>query len=419
MATPEISGFSLPDPCGLDALIHSKKPPQKSSAMKSKKYPHVALLVETSNAYSRLLLQGVADYIQGHGPWSIYLGEKKRGDPVPAWLSRWDGDGIIARVENEKMAESIMHSKMPAVNVSQTDFDPRLPSVNTDEFAVAQMSVEHLINRGFRQLAYCSVTGFSWAKLRQKAFVDAAKEAGFSCHVYEPAANRRMSWEREQEELAKWLQSLPKPIGMRAAYDFRGQQVLDACRRVGLAVPEAIAVIGAGNDEVLCRLAWPPMTSTDPNPIVIGYEAAALLDRLMQGEPMNGQRVLVQPLSIAARQSTDTMAIEDKDIADAVRLIRESACEGINVGDVLSRVPLVRQSFEQRFKKALGRSPHAEIVRVRLERAKQLLTNTDLPLSVVAEKAGFSQAAYLSTVFKEKVGKSPSNYRTAARVSAK
>jgi len=387
--------------------------------MKSKKYPHVALLVETSNAYCRLLLQGVADYIQGHGPWSIYLGEKKRGDPVPAWLANWEGDGIIARVENEKMAESIVRSKMPAVNVSQTDFDPLLPSVNTDELAVARISVEHLLERGFGQLAYCSVTGFSWGKLRRQAFVDAAKEAGFMCHVYEPADNRRMSWEREQEALAKWLQSLPKPIGMRAAYDFRGQQVLDACRRVGLAVPEEIAVIGAGNDEVLCRLAWPPMTSTDPNPTVIGYEAATLLDRLMQGESMNGQRVLVQPLSIAARQSTDIMAIEDKDIASAVRLIRESACEGINVGDVLARIPLVRQSFEQRFKKSLGRSPHAEIVRVRLERVKQLLEKTDLPLSVVAEKAGYSHAAYMSTAFKEKFGKSPSVYRTAAKTSEK
>lgn len=382
--------------------------------MKTKSYPHVALLVETSNAYCRFLLQGVADYIQEHGPWSVYLGEKKRGDPVPPWLTRWEGDGIIARVENAKMAESIMQSRMPTVNVSQTDFDPKLPSVNMDEYAVARLSVEHLLERGFRQLAYCSVTGFSWGALRQKAFVDAAKEAGFSCHVYEPVGKRR-SWEHEQEELTKWLISLPKPIAMRAAYDFRGQQILDACRRVGLAVPEEIAVIGAGNDEVLCRLAWPPMSSTDPNPTVIGYEAAALLDRLMQGEPMNGQRVLVQPLSVAARQSTDITAIEDKDIAAAVRFIRESACEGINVGDVLARIPLVRQSFELRFRKAMGRSPHAEIVRVRLERVKQLLRKTDLPLVVVAQKTGFSHAAYMSTVFKEKVGKSPSSYRTALR----
>ncbi len=387
--------------------------------MKSKKYPHVALLVETSNAYCRLLLQGVADYIQCHGPWSIYVGEKKRGDPVPGWLSGWKGDGIIARVENAKMAESIMQSNTAAVNVSQSDFDAKLPSVNTDEVAVARLAVEHLLERGFRQFAYCSVTGFTWGPMRRKAFVDAAAEVGFSCHVYEPTSIRRMSWEREQDDLAKWLQSLPKPIGMRAAYDFRGQQVLDACRRVDVAVPEEIAVIGAGNDEVLCRLAWPPMTSTDPNPMVIGYEAAALLDRLMNGEPMAGQRILVEPLSISSRQSTDITAIEDKDIAAAVRLIREYACEGINVGDVLSRIPLVRQSFELRFKKALGRSPHSEIVRVRLERVKQLLRKTDLPLVVVAEKAGFRHAAYMSTVFKEKVGKSPSSYRAAASVPTK
>lgn len=298
-------------------------------------------------------------------------------------------------------------------------YDSKLPSVNTDEYAVARLAVEHLLERGFRQLAYCSVTGFTWGPLRRKAFVDAATEVGFSCHVYEPADNHRTSWELEQEDLDKWLLSLPKPIGMRTAYDFRGQQVLDACRRVGLAVPEEIAVVGGGNDEVLCRLAWPPMTSIDPNPMATGYEAAALLDRLMNGEPMEGQRLLVQPLSTVARQSTDIMAIEDKDIAAAVRLIRECACEGINVGDVLTRIPLVRQSFEHRFKKALGRSPHAEIVRVRLERVKQLLRKTDLPLATVAEKAGFKHAAYMSTLFKEKVGKSPSSFRAAANAPAK
>ncbi len=211
------------------------------------------------------------------------------------------------------------------------------------------------------------------------------------------------------------IEALPKPIGLLTAHDFRGRQVLDACRRTGLAVPEEIALIGIGDDEVLCELSWPPMSSINSNPRTAGYEAAALLDRLIQGEPMQGQRILVQPVGVQARQSTDVMAIEDSDVAAAVRFIRERACSGINVNDILARIPLIRQTFELRFKKTMGRSPHAEIVRVRLERVKQLLKETDLSIPMIAQKSGFKHTRYMSTIFKEKVGQTPGRYRNAVK----
>jgi len=145
--------------------------------------PHVALFIETSNAYCRLLLRGVADYIKSHSPWSVYLNERVRGDFLPSWLNDWDGDGIIARVDNEKMAEAIIRSNTPAVNVSQVDCGLKMPSVNIDEGAHGQFAVQHLLDRGFSQFAYCSIGGHTWATPRCQAFVDAVEEAGFTCHM--------------------------------------------------------------------------------------------------------------------------------------------------------------------------------------------------------------------------------------------
>jgi len=380
----------------------------------SKQYPHIALFVETSNAYCRLLLRGVGDYIKNHTPWSIYLGERARNDLLPDWLQRWEGDGVIARVDSEEMAEVILRSNKPTVNVSQVDTVAKLPSIYIDEGAHGRFAVQHLLDRGFSQFAYCSVGGHTWSTPRCQGFVDAIEEEGFSCHIYKPTSSR-VAWEDEQDEIVHWLKALPKPIGLLTAHDFRGRQVLDACRRTGLAVPEEIALIGIGDDEVLCDLAWPPMSSIDSNPRTAGYEAAALLDRLMQGEPMQGQRVLVQPNGVIARQSTDIMAIEDSDVAAAVRFIRERACIGINVDDILVHIPLIRQTLEHRFKKTMGRSLHAEIVRVRIERVKQLLKETELSMQVIAKKSGFKNPRYMSTVFKEKVRQTPGRYRTAAK----
>jgi LacI family transcriptional regulator len=216
-------------------------------------------------------------------------------------------------------------------------------------------------------------------------------------------------------EIAAWLKSLPKPVGIMACYDSRGQQVLDACRNAGFAVPDEVAVIGVDNDELLCELASPPLSSVIPDAHRAGYAAAARLDRLMAGKTVAPTAELVPPLGVASRQSTDALALDDKDIVQAVRLIREHACEGINVADVLRAVPLSRRVLEQRFQKLLGRTPREEILQVRLARVKQLLGETELALYQIAERTGFEHVEYLSVVFKRETGLTPSAWRTGAR----
>jgi LacI family transcriptional regulator len=215
----------------------------------------------------------------------------------------------------------------------------------------------------------------------------------------------------EVEEVARWIHSLPKPLGLMACNDFRGIQALDACRRAGIAVPEEMAVIGVDNEELVCKLAYPPLSSVVPNARRIGYEAAALLDRLMRGEPEPTIPLAIPPLEVITRLSTDVNAIADPDVAAAMRFIREHACEGIGVDEVLAQVPVSRSVLQRRFRSLLGRSIHAVIAAVRLQRAKQLLVETDLSLAVIAKRTGFSHVEYLCAAFRQAVGLPPGAYR--------
>ena len=374
----------------------------------------VAVLIETSNAYARGLLQGVVHYIREHRPWSFHLMEQGRGDDPPPWLAGWAGDGIIARIETPRIARAVVRSGLPAVDLSAARLVPALPWVETDDEKIARLAAEHLMERGFKRFAFCGDARFNWSAWRQRHFVTRLAAAGHGCEVFHPTVETG-NVAAEENDLARWLRGLPKPVGIMASYDIRGQQVLAACRGAGLAVPDEVAVIGVDNDALLCELASPPLSSVIPNAHRAGYEAAALLDQQMAGKRVAATAHLIAPLGIAARQSTDVLAVDDREVARAVQFIREHACEGINVADVLRAVPLSRRVLEQRFQNLLGCTPREEILQVRLSRVKQLLGETDLPLYLVAERTGFEHVEYLSVVFKRETGRTPSRWRSEAR----
>jgi LacI family transcriptional regulator len=372
----------------------------------------VALLIETSNAYARGLLQGVVRYIREHSPWSFYIPEQGRGDIPPSWLANWQGDGIIARIENVAIARSVAASGLPAVDVSAARLLPFLPWVETDDQAISRLAAEHLLDRGFKHFGFCGDARFNWSNWRADHFEKAIQQARRQCHHYRSSISPLAPLEEQVSDIARWLRKLPKPVAVMACYDIRGQQVLDACRSAGLAVPDEVAVIGVDNDALLCDLSSPPLSSVIPNTQRTGYEAAALLDQMMSGKSLPPGPHLVGPLGVATRQSTDVLAIADRHIAQAARYIREHACEHINIEAVLKVVPLSRRKFETRFKKLLGHTPHEEITRVRMNRVKELLTETELTLAEIAERTGFEHVEYLSAAFKKKVGLPPNRYRT-------
>jgi len=385
---------------------------------------HVALTVNKARSYGRGILQGVADYVELYGPWSIFLDPYATGQLHHDWLRRWRGDGILAYAGDQRVVERLLRSAIPCVEVYGVVEDPRLPRVGCDDRAIGRLGALHFLERELKRFAFCGAAGIGWAENRRCGFAETVAEAGFPCHHYADvrdnastvsSALRRTpaAWERAQQALVDWIAALPKPIGLMAVTDLHAQQVLDACRRAGAAVPEEVAVIGVDNDEDFCRLCDPPLSSVVSNPRQVGYEGARLLARLMAGEVRPGrvEPVLIQPLGVVARGSTDITAIENRDVAEAVSYIRQHACDGIQAGDVAEAICRSRATLYRLFDDALGRSPRQEILRVQLERAKTLLTQTRHTLDEVAQLTGFSSAAYFSVVFKRAVGVTAGSYR--------
>jgi len=222
-------------------------------------------------------------------------------------------------------------------------------------------------------------------------------------------------WPKVYGELLSWLKELEKPVGIMACYDVRALHVLEICQELGLVVPEEVGVIGVDNDEVLCELSNPPLSSVEQGSRGMGYQAAALLDRMMEGEKVPPLKSLVQPEGVVTRRSSDTWAIEDGEVVEAMRYIREHACEGIGVPDVLEAIQISRSTLDARFKAVIGRTIHAEIQRLQIERAKQLVATTDLPLKEVAQEAGFKYVQHFTTLFHQHTGQTPTQYRKHAR----
>jgi LacI family transcriptional regulator, galactose operon repressor len=378
-----------------------------------RKIPHVALLIETSRGYGRGILFGVIRYLRERGPWSVYIRPHDLGAPPPPWLENWRGDGILVRVADARMARAIRRRGLPAVDLRAHDPKSDLPYIVLDNREVVRLAFEHLLSSGFKQFGFCSLPRGRnrWMDLRSDLFREMVTAKNYPCHVFAQRGGAGSSWEDVQEEIAAWLIQLPKPIGVMACNDDRGEQVLDACRRVSIPVPDEVAVVGVDNDEILCNLSSPPLSTVDIDAPRIGYEAAAMLGRMMAGKQAPRHGVYLLPRGVVCRESTDVLATDDRRLAAAIRFIRQHACEGLRLKDFAQETQLSRRALERRMQKLLGRSPKEEISRVQIGRAKQLLDETDLAMGRIAEMCGFSQPKYFSQVFRAKVGMSPRDYR--------
>ena len=389
------------------------------------KVPRVALLVETSRKVGRDILRGVVRYERLHGPWGLHVMPGDLDQTLPA-VRAWGGTGIIARISSPEIAGAILKSGLPtiAVDLGQAQLlsdNPlsRLSELYVNSEAVGRMAAEHLLER---QLLYCAfvpeIENVLWSQRRERGFCERLAEAGLACTVYKPPPRSQRDWGLEQQRLAQWLQALPKPTGLFAAMDVRGRQVLDICLETGISVPEEIALIGVDNDELLCELSEPPMSSVALDAEQGGYEAAALLDGLMSGRLRRPRRILIQPTHVAVRQSTDVLAVEDELVKRAVQFVRLHAGEAINVGTVIKHLGVSRRVLELRFRRAIDRSIHDEIMRVQLERVKMLLHETAWPLPRIAEASGFGDASYLVKVFRRYCGVTPNQFRQRSLTAA-
>jgi LacI family transcriptional regulator len=382
--------------------------------------PHVALIVETSTAYGRAILSGISQYVREHGPWTVYIEQRSLQDPAPPWLERWKGDGIIARASTPRSARKLLKSGVPTIDLNDQVRGLGLPQIHSDHSAIARLAAEHLMDRGFRHFAYFGFPVFEWSVRRRDAFKAHVQAAGHRVHDGLPVrrvswSHQQASWEDEIDGVARWVKGLPKPLGIMAGNDIRGIQMLDACRRAGVAVPEEVAVVGVDNEELVCLLAYPPLSSVIPNAFRVGYEAAGLLDVMMKGKPVNEMLRSIPPLGIATRQSSDVTAIANPCVANAMRFIREHACQGIGVDDVLEHLAVSRSMLQRLFRKEMGVTILDAISAVRMQRVKQLLAETDLSLVEIADRAGFCYVEYLSASFRRQTGQTASSYRRKFR----
>ena len=379
---------------------------------------HVALIIETSSIYGRDLLAGIVRYMRMHDQWSVFLEQRDLFKQPPTWLDDWHGHGIISRATTSRLIDAISNTGVPFVELTDRKGATELPQVRSNDAAIGRMGAEHLLERGFERFGFCGYTGEAWSKRREDAFVELVHEKSSEpCSLYHSPWQGRAArnWEDEQQCIVDWLCTLTPPFAVMACNDIRGQQVIDVCSKLGLAVPEQAVVIGVDNDELLCRVCSPPLSSVIPNAETVGFRAAEVLAGLMNGEPPASEVQLVEPLGVATRQSTDVVAIDDRDIAAALRYIREHACRGLTVEEVIRNNPVSRSTLERQVRKYLGRTPQAEIRFVQVKRVRELLISTELSAEQIADLCGFEHPEYLHVVFKRVTGMTIGAFRKQAK----
>lgn len=379
------------------------------------KKPRVALLIETSREFGRSFMYGVARYARTHEPWIFYREPGGLNQNI-ANIAHWKPDGVMTR--SLKNSEILQELNIPIIYVIHAELveDFVFPVVATDGQAISQMAADHFMDRGFRNFAFCGFDDMTWSRQRCKYFEAAILKSGYKPHIYtQPKSAAQQRWENEQPILADWIKNLPKPVAIMACNDDRGHHIIEACKVHDLKIPEEVAVIGVDNDILACDLCEPPLSSVALNTEKAGYETAELLDRLMHGEPMKAQKILVKPTHVATRRSTDILSIRDADVSEALAFIRKSCYKAITVDDVVAACSISRRVLEKRFRKILNRSVLQEIRRARTDAAARMLVETEMSISQISDKLGYAETAHLSRYFHKEKGMSPIAFRKQIR----
>ena len=370
--------------------------------------PVIAVTVSTANRYHRAIYRGVTDYARipprAFEVRMVPLKSLRSIHPAP--------DGIIAHLNTPRLVEEARSLGIPVVNNSRRIDNTGLPTVISDDVAAGRLAAEHLLGCGFRDFAFYGREGIPFSIARSKGFVDAVEASGLHCDLYLRKQNTPgRPGQPERRRVQGWLAALPKPVGVLAFTDWCAMDLYDACAKLGLRVREDVAIVGVDNDEFVCESCDPSLSSVDNRPERIGYEAAALLMRLLRGKASQPRPILIPPLGVVQRQSTDVFAGRDPHVATALHFIRDHADRALEVKEVLSHVPLSRRILERRFRAQLGRSILEEVHRHRVERIKHLLTTTDHSIGEIAVACGFENPSYIATLFCKKTGVTPWAYR--------
>lgn len=367
-----------------------------------------------------LLIEGVLRYANEQQLNWCYITALESHSMSILDLVNWPGDGILAAINTEEEAACAKASEVPVVNISSALPDLPVPSCIIDNRAMGDLAAGHLVGKGFRSFAYCGLKDVEYSRQRQAGFEEKLKEFGFQCDAFLATPtylDQASDWIGQNHELAEWLRSKPKPLGLMAVSDYRARQALDACRNSGLRVPEEVAIVGTGNEDLVCGHIHPTLTSVARNNLLQGYRTAELLHQLMEGNEVEGELLPIPPLEIVERDSTKTFAVEDPRLREALEYLHEHLHDPLfSIDDITRRASVSRRWLEYAFRESLDETPYQYLRRQRLARAKRLLIEEpSTKIYVIAQNTGFSSAKQLTMTFQQDFGMSPREYRRAAQ----
>jgi len=373
----------------------------------------IILHIDSSDYCGRHLLRGVALYQREQPRWNITLVQE---GPLPEkyFLSE-PPDGVISRCPMGAEMQTLLNQGVHVIHVDSLPENNEIPFLGTNQHAVGIMAANHLTEKALVNFGFCGYAETDWSKSRLHGFRLFHEQFGRNVGVLEVPwrTPKESTTEDNQELISRWIHELPKPVGIMAAHDFLAIQVIQACGIMGTLVPGKVAVIGVDNEDHFCRLSSPTLSSIHQDMVKIGYEAAKLLDQLMDGKKPDSTRHLFPPSHVVMRESTDLLIIKDPLLGEIVQYIRQNALAGCRVMDVAKKFGVSRAILETRFRKELKKSPNDLIREYQITHVKKLLAETDLKLERIAKLTGFLHSEYMSVLFKRMVGITPGAYREA------
>lgn len=377
------------------------------------KFQRIAILMGQDLSFCRGVIRGIRAYAVAKSDWAFRNGAPEL--QVIPYLRDWRPHGIIANLFDRQVTRELMRLRKPIVDTACALPGLKVPMVDVDHRLVGQMAADYFLAKNFRHFAFFGSGSSDYARIREDSFRQRLAEAGytaFSCYgEYLHRVPTMTGWKKMDQQVRRWLQKLPKPVAILASNDVPARNLSDMCAQLGIQIPDKVALLGVDDDDLECTLASPPLSSIALPAERIGYEAARLLDRMMAGETVPKEPLFLPPTRVVTRQSTDTMAINDSLVLEALEFIRRHATENINVYTVVLETAAGRRELERRFRKVLGRSILDEIRTMRVERAKELLSNTHLAMPAIARQSGFSNPQRLAIVFRRMTGMAPTLFR--------
>lgn len=360
--------------------------------MKRTTQKRVIIAFPQQAAFLKRTVLGIAAYAHDGDRWRVAWMPELQGYSIE-WLRQWPGDGAFVHILTEADARLVRSLKIPVVNLAALVDTHDLSTVMVDHRAVGRLAAEHLLARHFRQFGFHGNLGKPFSELRRDGFCETIQQAGGQCRVLEVPQGIDVAgkWIDQQKLIARWIRSLPRPVGIMACNDTRAGIVLEACLAAGLRVPEDAAIIGADNDPVIFPAAV-PLSSVARQDREVGWQAAQLLDRLMSGCASPSAPILVPPEGVVQRRSTESYAVADPQVQAALAYLSEHLGQPFGVERLLAEAGLSRRPFELRFQRVLGKTPHEFILAQRVERARQMLAEPGgHNFATIAAACGFTE----------------------------